>query len=287
MQFANWQIDRLRRSLNRYRLAKGRNGQALPWKLVLDRILMSPVTLNSYDENHGDSAFKEEALRRFAACQSLLQLDKLEDLFRFLVEEKFLRPGELQTESDDLPELLAVHDLLASDSESGRRALAGLPGTYRVRSRIGDAEASIGLHITLDSSERFVRVEEEVASTAEKERFNRRPDGSYEPTRKTIRKGFGLVSTGLDLLHVFVVGETPENRITYVQAQPFKGLHKVSIGEIELLRCGDTGQVMVRDGENRDAPALAYSVYRFEGHRPLEAKGEKVAPAARRMERLS
>ena len=113
MAYTEEQIGYLRDALARYRDMEGRNLRPLPWKSVLDRILMADATRHEYPEDGSLPEFKEEALRRFASGTSVLSEDKLDDLRTFFTAEGYLQTRDMEAAGWSLPAALALSALFA------------------------------------------------------------------------------------------------------------------------------------------------------------------------------
>lgn len=223
MNFTPWQIDKLARGLNNYRELKAVNGRLLPWKRVLDHLLMSPATVHSYSEAGDQPTFKEEAMRRFAEGGSTLQPDKLEDVRRFLVSHRLLREDEFNGEDDDLRHILSAGNLLAARSPESLKSLELLKGPYIARQEDSRTTSNITLHFSRAPTDWFVRVTEETSP----------PGEAARSAKGGVRRGYGFVCTPLNLLHIFLVGSTPKIEITYVQlADDYRGPPKLTLARV-------------------------------------------------------
>lgn len=91
MPFSDWQIDKLRTALRRYRSLHKHGGRLPSWRQVRDDIASSESNLDKYDADDAEFAFKEEALRRFAEnISGTLGIERLRDVARFLIDEELL-----------------------------------------------------------------------------------------------------------------------------------------------------------------------------------------------------
>ena len=129
MSYTDEQIGYLRDALARYRDMEGRNLRPLPWKTVLDRVLMADVTRHEYPEDGTLPEFKEEALRRFALNMSVLSEDKLDDLRSFLTAEGYLQDSDMEAAGWSLPTALALSSLFTRAAAPGDH-LEALKGEY-------------------------------------------------------------------------------------------------------------------------------------------------------------
>ena len=214
MKFTAWQIDKLIRGLDSYRVMKAANARLLPWKSVLDHLLMSKATASAYPADGGEPDFKEEALRRFAGGRSTLQVDKLEDVRRFLVEAKVLDETSLLEDANGLKEALIVHSFLADESEAGGHFLAGLAKGYR-STRTGTFETEqVELRFVAQPSANLVSVEERLiaAPTAVPQWMTK----DLKNIESSTRKGYGFTSSTHGTFHVFVRGSSRGDLIHYV-----------------------------------------------------------------------
>lgn len=253
MKFTTWQIDRLRRSLNNYRLSMGRNARLLSWKVVLDRLLLCPATAHAYPKDGAEPEFKEEALRRFAGRTSTLQPDKLQDLKLFLIAEKFLREDELDDRPDTLRGLLVAQSYLASRTPEAGLSLDLTEGVYRATRESDPLRHDVRLAINREPAEWLVRVEEEVEIPIQQGRsdLHKRPFEKFAV--RQIRSGYGFASTPLHLLHIFLTGESETIEVSYVQVEPTdldrRGLHLLRSGiqVINVQQGRDVGSVLARN----------------------------------------
>ena len=129
MAFSEGQIDRLRARLCAYRAQAGVNGRMRPWKAVLDDILLSDATAHHYPEDGSLPDFKEEALRRFASGVSVLSEDKLQDIYDFLLDQKYLTEDQLADGIWDYSVALSLAQVF--NQKSGYHYWADLKGCYR------------------------------------------------------------------------------------------------------------------------------------------------------------
>lgn len=314
MKFTAWQIDMLRRGLQSYRVKEAANGRLPPWKTVHLYILLSDATVSVFPEDGSEPDFKEEALRRFANGGSVLGLDKLEDVRRFLMHEGVLSEEELAEGSGDAAELSALHRYLANDSDSSRRVLERLALDYKAGDEPGHVAEQINLSFMLDPSGTFVRVEERyrrnlqnrdpfgtlagkqkavlsnpegpdpylgesalafdpaglVAEEGKRAVWNPQehdpypgdpvafdPSGmlagdddleNHDPLHNdrqaetvvfdSIRRGYGFVSTPLDILHVFLRGNSATDRIHYIQVAGAGDWTQVVLMRVGAYRAG-------------------------------------------------
>lgn len=239
MQFSDWQLDRLRRALNNYRIDSAKNGRLLPWKTVIDRLLMSAETHHQYAEDGAEPGFKEEALRRFAVGKSTLQPDKLEDLRDFLIAQKVLAPDELDSDPAELQGLLAIRTHLANESERSKSYLALFGEGYKVVRTDSIQQIKLCLRASLDRSGTFMRVEEEyeVSWGIEPPNADLLAKDRNTSVRQR-RKGFAFVSTPENHLHVFLRGASPDDRVSFLQVKAGGQMQREPIDKLPLLRTG-------------------------------------------------
>ncbi|WP_137137945.1 hypothetical protein [Pseudomonas asiatica] len=270
--FNDWQITKLRSALRRYRTLNKHGGRLPSWRQVRDDIANSDSNLEKYDADDAELAFKEEALRRFAEnISNALGVERLRDVARFLLDEELLTFDALQEERQDLAAFLAMHEYFANDYEGVPDLVSAFSGTYtfKVPGAPGAPEdVTINLHLMPDRSGRYVRVEEVVQTekVAERDYAQRRyphrrlSDGEFIST--TSRKGFGFPITRLNILHVFLDGATPGDRMTYIQAGE---LHEASTAEgFFLMRNGvATGRDQWARDIYYDEPVILPNICRF------------------------
>ena len=213
MDFNHWQLDRLRRGLNAYRLTKKTGRAPLSWRTVLDHILSSEKTLHDPPLTEEDEGpFKQEALRRFANGQETLQQDKLEDVWLFLIEKGMLGRDELE-QTDDFKEALALHVVLASSSPQGKNVMSSLMTAYSVVN-IGSHETEhIELRFHPQTTENLVAVEERVRTVSTHRSFPSKDGGRLAAIT---RRGYAFTSSKNGTLHIFLRGGSPDDHIHYV-----------------------------------------------------------------------
>lgn len=248
VQYTEWQIDRVRVALNKYRIAAATGGRLPSWARVRDDIIYCLANIERYSEDDAELRFKDEALRRFANAESTPDLDKLRDVTRFLIEAGLLTLAELDEEAGDLREFLALHAYLANSSEASRAYTSMFNGIFLATRKTGRTTKRLLLRLMPDRSQTFLRVEEitEHIDTDDSPKTWR--DSPFEPARAR-RKGYGCAVTSLNVLHIFLDGFLPEERITYVQA-----------GELYLSRAS-TGVYLMRNGEHTGRDALPQEMY--------------------------
>jgi len=260
MQFTHWHMDRLRRGLNNYRIEHARDGRLLPWKVVIDRLLMSAKTHHQYAEDGTEPGFKEESLRRFAVGKSVLMPDKLEDLRRFLIEKRLLGPTELEDGPTEMRSLLVLASHLANDGEPVRRELERIGSVHRSVRRVESVSMYIDLHKTLDENGPFLRVEEQLtveeAITPERRTHFAKDQVGSNINRKERRVGYGFLSTPANQFHVFLTGAAPDDRVTYLEMSPRREDSRYT--DMHLLRTGDFGKESLGVVKGRDQQEQYY-----------------------------
>lgn len=246
IKFTEWQIDKIRVALNKYRIARARNARLLPWIEVLDDITSCEENNHLYSsEQDAERIFKPEALRRFAAGTSLLKVDRLKDITRFFLYERILSLRDLDESMSEMGELLALHQYLANNSDQSKKYISKLDGTYVVHKEGEDK--SVVLKLIPDVSMTYLRVEEVFISGEAGNRRDRRIN--------TTRIGYGFAVTPLNVLHIFLNGVVPDSKITYVQA-----------GEL-YDDAPENGVFLMRNGEPTARTALPLEFYSEE---PIE-----------------
>lgn len=213
MNFTTWQIERIRRGLNAYRLMRRSGNALLPWKTVLDHILRSEKTKHVHPEDGAEEgAFKQEALRRFANGQETLQPDKLEDVWLFLIEKGVLRSNEVE-ELGDFKEALALHGVLASRSLEGDLILSNLMTGYSAVNVGSFEEEHIELHFLSESAANLVAVEERTRYVLT---HGNTPGKDHAKLGATTRRGYAFTSSPHATLHIFVRGGDLDDHVHYV-----------------------------------------------------------------------
>lgn len=233
IEFSDWQIEKLRSGLHRYR-AIHKRGKALPsWSLVRDDITNSDSNMDKYDTVELSLDFKFEALRRFAErINKTLGIERLRDVARFLFDEGLLSPETFEEERQDLATFLALQEFFANDYEDVQGLVSAFTGTfiYRVPCAPDAPEiVTITLHLTPDNAGQYVRVEEIVRSelvekrAQNRARYPHRRSWDNEFIHTTYRRGYGLPITPLRVLHIFLDGVSAGDRMTYIQAGELHG----------------------------------------------------------------
>jgi hypothetical protein len=235
MKFTRWQIEKIRRSLNAYRVQKRVGRAPLSWRVVLDLILLAKSTKHVHSEyGHEEGPFKQEALRRFANGLEVLQPDKLEDVRRFLLEEGMLRPGELEDVGD-----LTLSHLLTKYS-------AVNVGSFE--------EEHVELRFLPETTSNLVAVEEHVRLVQTHGDISGRDRGRLGTT---IRRGYAFTSSPSATLHVFVRGGDLDDHVHYVGVANPMGSREQFVLPL-LLRSGPLSRVTRRDArESAEALKLA------------------------------
>lgn len=251
--FSDWQIEKMRSALRRYRSLNKHGGRLPSWRQVRDDIVFSDSNVDKYAADDAELVFKEEALRRFGeAVNDTMGIERLRDVARFLLDEKLLTAQDFQDERQELAAFLAMHEYFANDYEGVPDLISAFSGTFTFKT---PSDVTITLHLFPDTSGKYVRVEEVVQTEQVAERDNaqrryphrRLRDSEFIST--TSRKGFGFPITPLNTLHVFLDGSTPGDRMTYIQAGE---LHEGSTAE---------GFFLMRNGEATGRDQWARDIY--------------------------
>lgn len=254
MKFTPWQIEKVRRSLNAYRVQKRVGSAPLSWRIVLDLILLAQSTKHVHSKDgREEGPFKQEALRRFGKGEDVLQPDKLEDVRRFLLEEGMLLPGELEG-IGEFKEALALHGVLASYSVVGDLMLQKLLTKYSAVNVGSFEEEHVELRFLSETTRNLVSVEEHVR---------------YVPTHgdvsakdrarvgETMRRGYAFTSSRSATLHIFVRGGDLDDHVHYVSVADPTGEHEQFDFPL-LLRSAPPPRVTRRDArESAEALRLA------------------------------
>ncbi|MCE6978595.1 hypothetical protein EI534_14635 [Pseudomonas frederiksbergensis] len=273
IEFSDWQIEKLRSALRRYRTISKHNGRMPSWCQVCGLITSSISNQEKYDEDDSELAFKPEALRRFAeGISKALSKDRMQDVARFLLDENLISPEVFQEERQDLAAFLAMHEYFANDYEGVPDLVSPFSGVFTYRAAgVSDADGgkTISLHLTPDASGKFVRVEEIVqlelnpARRIPVMRSSRRHQfKANEFVKKICRKGFGFPVTRLKILHIFLDGVTPGDRMTYTQAGELHG--EYATDGFFLMRNGEvTGRGQWARDIYYDEPVTLPNICRF------------------------
>ncbi|NVN63931.1 hypothetical protein FGL97_12005 [Pseudomonas putida] len=220
IEFTEWQIEKVRVALNNYRIANARNGRLPSWTQVRDDIVCSDINIDKYSEDDAELAFKPEALRRFAARITVLGVDRLKDVARFLIHSKIISAKQLDEEKSSLHQMLAAHQYLAIKTDIARDFIKYIGGAYTASvNSLDDMHETMTLNFTPDPSGEFVRVEEiyEFSAADLSDKKTRQERESYTNLR-IVRTGYGLIATDNIILHIFLSGaERFISRATYVQ----------------------------------------------------------------------
>ncbi len=260
IEFSDWQIEKLRSALSRYRTISKHNGRMPSWCQVRDLITSSISNQEKYDEDDSELAFDDEALRRFGERKTKsMSKDRMQDIARFLFDEDLLSPEVFQEDRQDLAAFLAMYEYFANDYEGEPDLVSTFSGvfTYRGAGVSGETGGkTISLYLTPDASGKYVHVEEIVKwgpKPGEKIALNRFSRSQHikdnEFIRKTCRKGFGFPVTRLNILHIFLDGVTPGDRMTYTQAGELHG------------ECATEGFFLMRNGEFTGRGQWARDIY--------------------------
>lgn len=217
MNFNNWQIDKLRRGLQSYRLLKGTNGKLVPWCDVVDAILFSDATRMQHPASgeQADMPLKEEALRRFANGQSTLEPGKLADVMRFLISVRVLTEEEMRDGGQLIADAVAVRTVLANTTPAGVRRLTLFAPHYRSRGTgRGAAHEEIELRVVDRADDGLIYVEEQRRHIPAGDRHLQPKD---RVSASFVRKGFAIAMTERAALNIFLHGPTREDLVHYVE----------------------------------------------------------------------
>lgn len=270
--FSDWQIEKMRSALRRYRSLNKHGGRLPSWRQVRDDIVFSDSNVDKYAADDAELVFKEEALRRFGeAVNDTMGIERLRDVARFLLDEKLLTAQDFQDERQELAAFLAMHEYFANDYEGVPDLVSAFSGTYTFKAPCAPGapeNVTINLHLMPDRSGKYVRVEEVVQTeqVAERDiaqrRYPHRHPRDSEFISTTSRKGFGFPITRLNILHVFLDGAVPGDRMTYIQAGE---LHEGSTVEgFYLMRNGEaTGRNQWARDIYYEEPVILPNVCRF------------------------
>ena len=259
--YTEWQIARIRLALNKYRIVHARNGYLPSWAAVRDAIIFCKANIERYRADP-DNSFHAERLRRFAAGDQRLEPDKVADTARFLIQSGVLKPDELDESKSDLGQFLAAHQYLSSESEAARACVVRLAGDYAVQRKTGQDEGkTLLLRLIPDPSATFLRVEEVLRiSTQEKPASRHRKDD--DARINTRRVGYAFPITPLNVLHVFLGGFSPEQRVSYVQAGEL--CEETAGNGLFLMRTGEaTGRGELAKDLYAVEPVILPNIYRF------------------------
>ncbi len=216
--YAAWKADKIRARLNSYRIAHATGRSLLPLSAVMQRLAASPAIDQAMINRQGTIKFPEEWLRRFTVGEGGLPFDRVDALRRFLVSEDFLADEELDDATGDFGEMLALYGYLASNAIGAQEKLARVPDPYVVTSKSAQGTALTTL--------RFTRREESGPLLAEEfhavdtKMFRKSPQ-TKDVAAHRLRKGYAFLSTRMNLLHVFLRGAAPADRVHYIQAEPY------------------------------------------------------------------
>lgn len=257
MAFAHWQIERIRRALNNYRIRKSVNGRLASWDKVLLDILTSGVTDHVVAEDPCLQTFKPEALRRFGNGQSILDPLKLKDVRAFLVLRGYLREEEADEESDILGQFMALHGFLSVSESDAKARLQKLGSRYFSQRTRDDVTERLELSFILDPGKTFVRVEEKFEI---EEVWPDEAGADVEVkflAQKTSRKGYGIVSTSQNLLYLFLRGGAATDRINYFELHPTEGKGK----SLFLQRSGNSYRMEGVERTDTGVVVSSYNLY--------------------------
>jgi hypothetical protein len=221
--FTEWQIDKIRVALGQYRIMNASKGNLMSWSRVRDEIIYSDANIDQYSEDDAELVFKSEALRRFFVRTSVLELEKLKDVTRFLLGEEIISLEDMDEKDTGLKQMLAVHEYLATKTDRAKSFLAGIEGTYTAQREFDGPGLSrwetFTLRIMPDPSKEFVRVEEIYESSSEDlSACKTLKERNAFTNLRIVQMGYGFSVASDIFLHVFLHGAEPGACISYVQA---------------------------------------------------------------------
>ncbi|WP_095193953.1 hypothetical protein [Pseudomonas sp. Irchel 3A7] len=272
IEFNDWQIEKMRSALRKYRSLHTSGGCLPSWSKVRDSIAFSDSNLDKYSAEKAELAFKSEALRRFALkINRVLSVERMRDIARFLSDESLFDPENFQEDKGDLANLLALQEFLSKDS-GGKKFVFDVfnrPMKYTFPMKPDEKiQKKITLNFTPDSSGKYVRIEEveqsiNLALKMRNDAFRyRKKANENEYTQTKLRKGYGFLVTSLNILHAFLDGNEPGDKMTYIQAGE---LHENSPDNgIYLMRNGaPTGRSNWEEELYYREPIILPNIYRF------------------------
>ena len=261
MAYSPWQIDKIRRALNRYRIVHSHNAKPRSWFWVHSDILSSDKTVHEFHpDGETPPVFKQEALRRFACGSQVLEQERLEDLYVFLKDKGFLPKADWEEEATQLKAFLGLHAYLANGAGPGQNAIRRSAGTYTAGRHVEGISEDVTLRIVRHESGKFVHIEEfvEVADDDVRIAGQKRRDINRREFQ-AVRRGFGLTATLENLLYFFLRSDIEQGDIVYVQVGDpvLQGMG----GGFSLMRSGAKPLLGLtpRDPD----PLLTYNIYNF------------------------
>lgn len=221
MVFLDWQLDRLRRGVNRYRGLRGDGGQGLPWKTIAHRINRSPAAKAIGSKGFDEAELEGEALRRFVEKAGRLQPPKPSRVAAFLIEEHLLTKADLDPKAGSFQRMVPIVDVLTLATRSGDLPIHDAARFEGVQS-VDGAERQVSLYLKADPSRTFYIVEEQTLAPVDVEELGAKP-GDYSVNggkMGRLRLGIGILSTSRSLLHIFLCGHDGADRATYLEVAP-------------------------------------------------------------------
>ena len=215
-KYSAWKADKIRVRLNNYRIVNRTGDNLLPISAVLDRMLGSPKLSDFPRTRSGALDIDDEWMRRFTVGKSGLIFERVDALRLFLIDEGFLTNEELV--EDDYGEMLAIYGYLANNSPRVQAIVERLPEPYVIASSVSYDEDVIILEFGKIETGSLLLVEE---SHAVEVRALKGMPGVKDWKRKRLRKGYAFFSTRMNLLHVFLCGSTPLDRVNYFQVEAY------------------------------------------------------------------
>ncbi|NBA98552.1 hypothetical protein [Pseudomonas sp. R5(2019)] len=272
VEFSDWQIEKMRSALRKYRSLHTSGGCLPSWNQVCDKIARSKSNLYKYPKDGSEPALKHEALRRFVqGINGSLAKERLPEVAKFLNNESLFDPEDLLEDKDDLANLSALQDFFSKEVDGSNYFLKvfNRPMEYILPTETNEQfQTKIILSFTPDVSGKFVRIEEAEQSVnlVAKRRNDalryRKKASESEYTKTVRRKGYGFLVTYLNILHAFLNGNEPGDQMTYVQAGE---LHENSPDNgIYLMRNGTpTGRNRWEKDLYYKEPIVLPNIYRF------------------------
>lgn len=272
-KFSEWQSEIIRAGAISFLTANASGGN-LPSLMSMAQEIEELRTGEDADEkNDALYLLKQERLRRFLAGHSLGN-DKQAVLKDFLIAEEILTEDDLQPDLDDTRDFLKAHNFLARKHEAVKIQLKAL-GKELLSSRIyPTVSEEVSFNIQLDPSEMFVRILERfISKVPDKTVYIKSIAVGRDKgvTKKSIRRGYGFVSTNHDLIHIFLRGSFLEDQITYMQSPLFP-----DIGERKanfFIRYGEPLSDDAHGETELDEFKRQINIYKFNPPDPKPAKG--------------
>lgn len=243
MHFSPWQIDRMRRQLNRYQYYGGPNNSALSLTKVYQRLIQSPAV--DLTGKHGKALYQYEAFRRFLNEAKKQDSFVLENIFKFLVAERWLNHDAFLKEDEITMEMLEVTKHLALSDKQTKEMLAELPEGYKAQKTLGKSggEPTKSISITVETmlnadgysflaAEQYAVTDTDTDTDSESVWIKKENYRVINPRRR----GYGYFFGQMRLLTIILVGPTADSRIIFIQSysRPVSGMKSIF-----LLRMGE------------------------------------------------